>query len=153
MHVRRLVLCGLALTTWLAGCASSHPGSAPSGSTSTSTSTATSTTNRPPAVLTAHDSGHRVAVSVGARVSVRLDSTYWHFAALPAGAPLRALPVVVTPRQTGCVVGEGCGTVTAPFVAVRPGQVAVTARRTSCGEAMRCTGAAGVFRVQVVVSG
>jgi hypothetical protein len=149
MHLRRLVVGGLALTTLLAGCGSSGPGSAPPVR---STSAPTSTTSRPPAVLTANDSGRQVTVPVGTRVSVRLDSTYWHFAALPTGAPLRALPVVVAPRRSGCVVGGGCGTVTAPFVATRPGQVAVTARRTSCGEALRCTGSAGAFLVTVVVS-
>lgn len=150
MRVRRLVLCGLALTL-VAGCGSSGPASAPPPAAN-STTAATSPSSRPPADLTARDSGRQVTVPVGTRVSVRLDSTYWHFAALPAGAPLHALPVVVAPRK-GCPVGQGCGTVTAPFVAVRPGQIAVTARRTSCGEAMRCTGAAGLYRVKVVVSG
>lgn len=151
MRVRRLVLCGLSLTL-VAGCGSNGPGSAPPAG-ATSTTAATSPASRPPTNLTARDSGRQVTVPVGTRVSVRLDSTYWRFAVLPAGAPLRALPVVVVPRRSGCVVGGGCGTVTAPFVATRPGQIAVTARRTSCGEAMRCTGAAGLFRVKVVVSG
>ena len=53
----------------------------------------------------------------------------------------------------GCVPGGGCGTVTATYGAVHAGRVTVTANRTSCGEALRCSPEQGSFTVAVVVSG
>jgi hypothetical protein len=58
---------------------------------------------------------------------------------------------VVAPNLAGCVPGQGCGTVTASFVAVARGLARVVAKRTTCGEALRCTGSAGSYRVTVVV--
>jgi hypothetical protein len=47
----------------------------------------------------------------------------------------------------------GCGTVTAVFRAVAPGSATITASRTTCGEALLCTGSAGAYEVTIVVSG
>jgi hypothetical protein len=63
----------------------------------------------------------------------------------PQGAP------VVLPQPSGCVVGQGCGTVTAWYVGAAVGAAKVTASRTSCGEAMGCTAATGSFTLRVVV--
>jgi hypothetical protein len=106
-------------------------------------------------VLTATDAenGHRITVHVGDRVSVILHSTYWNFAAssnalvmAPDGSP------TVSPSPSGCVPGQGCGTVTAAFVAIAPGSARLTASRISCGEALRCTGSAGIYRLTVTVT-
>ena len=59
---------------------------------------------------------------------------------------------LTSPQLKGCVPGEGCGTVTALYDAVAPGRADVNAKRTSCGEAMSCTGNLGFYRVTVVVA-
>jgi hypothetical protein len=46
----------------------------------------------------------------------------------------------------------GCGTVTAVFHALKPGQATISASRTTCGEALLCTGSAGAYEVTIVVS-
>jgi len=112
------------------------------------------TSSRTAAALTATDAenGHRITVHVGDRVSVVLRSTYWKFAGssdaavfTPVGSP------TVSPSPSGCVPGQGCGTVTAAFLAVAPGTAQITASRMSCGEALRCTGSAGSYRLAVTV--
>jgi hypothetical protein len=104
--------------------------------------------------LTATDAenGHAITVHVGDRVTVVLHSTYWNFAGssnagvmTPDGSP------VVSPSPSGCVPGQGCGTVTAVFAAAAPGSARLTASRISCGEALRCTGSAGVYGLTVTV--
>jgi len=52
----------------------------------------------------------------------------------------------------GCVPGGGCGTVTARYSAISGGTAQVAAHRDSCGEAMRCQGTNGDWRITVVVS-
>jgi hypothetical protein len=112
------------------------------------------TSPRTTAARTATDAenGHRITVQVGDRVSVVLHSTYWNFAGssnaavmAPDGSP------TVSPNPSGCVPGQGCGTATAVFVAAAPGTAQITASRTSCGEALRCTGSAGMYRLTVAV--
>lgn len=112
------------------------------------------TSPRATAALTANDAqnGHRITVHVGDRVSVVLHSTYWNFAGssnaavmAPDGSP------TVSPDPSGCVPGQGCGTASAVFVAAAPGIAQITASRTSCGEALRCTGSAGMYRLTVTV--
>jgi hypothetical protein len=49
------------------------------------------------------------------------------------------------------VAGQGCGTVTATYIAKTLGSSVVAAERTSCGEAMGCTAAAGAFKLTVSV--
>jgi hypothetical protein len=101
------------------------------------------------------DNGHTVTLRVGQRLDVQLASTYWQID--PPAAPdiLHQVgqPSVAAspPSYSGCVPGEGCGTVTATFIAVGVGQTAVTASRTSCGEARGCTGGEGSYRLVVVV--
>jgi hypothetical protein len=98
------------------------------------------------------DNGHAISVRVGDHLLVVLDSTYWSVAGSsdqavlrPAGAP------TVSPQVGGCVPGGGCGTVSAQFDAVAAGRADVTAKRSSCGEALACTGGQGAYRVTVVV--
>lgn len=101
------------------------------------------------------DNGHRVNLAVGDRLVVVLASTYWHFTALDTTGILADQgPGVVAASAPGhgCVPGAGCGTVTIRYVAVAAGQVTVAADRTVCGEAMRCTGTNGTYRLHVVVS-
>jgi hypothetical protein len=107
-------------------------------------------------VVTERDNGHSVSMRAGERLELQLGSTYWQVDGSSDPNVLRmtaGTSVSVQPQIKGCVPGEGCGTVTVLFDAVAPGRADVSAKRTSCGEAMSCTGNLGFFRVTVVVSG
>lgn len=102
--------------------------------------------------LTAADAGRTVALAVGGHLEVVLDSTYWTFLPLPPGGILRSDgPPQVVPRPGHCVPGQGCGTVTIEVTATAPGTAAVSATRTTCGEALRCGPGQGAFRALVTV--
>lgn len=96
--------------------------------------------------------GKTVAVTTGDVVVATLGSTYWAFGPTPSN--LTALgPAVARPGGPSCprFPGSGCGTVTKRFRAVRIGSGALTAARTTCGEALQCTRGAGRWRVTVRV--
>jgi hypothetical protein len=100
------------------------------------------------------DNGHAMSLQVGDQLELVLTSTYWKLdGSSDPGVLRQTLPPVVAPQPSGCVVGQGCGTVTAHFQAIARGQSDVSARRTSCGEAMSCTGNLGFYRLTVVVTG
>jgi hypothetical protein len=95
--------------------------------------------------------GGKVTLRRGQTLQVVLHSTYWRFKAPSTAGVLRlAGKPVVTPKP-GCVPGQGCGTVTVTYVARAIGSAAVAASRTSCGEALRCTPAAGSYKLTVAV--
>jgi hypothetical protein len=109
-----------------------------------------------PATLTAAepDNGRTLTLSVGDELVVRLSSTYWEFTTPPGGGAVTSLgpqEVIASAPGTGCVPGAGCGTVTARFRAVAPGRQTISADRTSCGEALRCTGTQGSYQLYLVV--
>jgi hypothetical protein len=97
------------------------------------------------------ENGRALNVAAGSRVVVVLDNTYWKFGVadrsmlVPIGKP------AYQPNLTGCVPGGGCGTVTAVFRAAGHGRSVLTASRTTCGEALRCTGTNGSFRVVLTI--
>ena len=100
------------------------------------------------------DNGHTVSLRSGERLEVVLASTYWQVdGSSNANVSRPTAPPTVRPQVTGCAVGGGCGTVTALFDAVGPGRADVSAKRTSCDEAMSCTGSLGFYRVTAVVAG
>ena len=91
-------------------------------------------------------------MSVGQTIKLRLTSTYWQVAKAQPGAVLGTVGRQTRPTMGhGCVPGQGCGVVTAAFVARHPGRAVITASRSSCGEALRCSPAQGSYRVRVVV--
>jgi len=99
------------------------------------------------------DNGHALSVHVGDHVYVVLGSTYWALDGSSDPAVLR--PTVApsaSPQAKGCVPGAGCGIVTGQFDAVAAGRADVTAKRSTCGEALACTGSQGSYRVTVVVA-
>jgi hypothetical protein len=51
-----------------------------------------------------------------------------------------------------CVPGEGCGTVTETYRAIRDGSGAINAGRTTCGEALLCAPSQRTYTVRVVVA-
>ena len=97
--------------------------------------------------------GQSVQVHVGDVVKVTLHSTEWTFD--PSSDPsalVRLGNQVVAPDPVGtCFPGMGCGVTTAWYKALSAGSAAVSATRVSCGEARRCVGDEGVYRVTVVV--
>lgn len=106
-----------------------------------------------PAVLDEHQNGATVTVHVGAAVHLVLHNTYWRVQ--PAtGTALQAHGSPTTsaaPPGKGCVPGAGCGAVRADWRAVRVGTATVRASRTTCGEALQCTGSQGRYAVVVRV--
>jgi hypothetical protein len=99
------------------------------------------------------DKGHTVRVAPGERITVVLHSTYWRFAPLPSTDVLSmdGEPVVAAAPPGTCVPGGGCGTVTAGYFARGVGSTALTASRTSCGEALGCSPDQASFSVTLVV--
>jgi hypothetical protein len=95
-----------------------------------------------------------VSVHVGQTVELTLASTYWTIGR-PSGTALGALGAErKTPNYTrpGCHGGSGCGTDVRDFRAVRTGTSGISATRTTCGEALRCTDAQSRFFVTVNVT-
>ena len=98
--------------------------------------------------------GQSLTVAVGSEVTIRLANTYWQ---IQPSSDSGVLVLVSGPTASGaaasaCLPGMGCGMVTATFRALTPGQATITASRTTCGEALLCTGSAGAYEVNVVVS-
>jgi hypothetical protein len=160
MHHHRTVaiaagpLALLAGALLLAGCDAGALGST-DPSTAGPTPTPELTAVGQPATLNAgdQDNGRRVTAHVGDHLLLTLNSTYWTIQGSSNPAVLRQSgQPVVSPILSGCVPGQGCGTVRASFDAVAPGAADVTASRTSCGEALACTGGAGSYRVTVLVT-
>ncbi len=110
--------------------------------------------------LSEKNASKTVAVKLGSRVELTLHSMYWGLA-VPAksssltsnGAPILK-PIFPSPSApAGCkIAGSGCGTQTWEFVATKVGTTHLIASRTTCGEALRCTGKSGRFAVTVKVS-
>lgn len=102
--------------------------------------------------VTESDNGRMVAVAHGNEVLVTLHSTYWSLQPIANPTVLALLGGPQVTPAGGCVPGAGCGTVTARYQALAPGQATITATRQSCGEALSCSPSAGTFRVTVVVT-
>jgi hypothetical protein len=95
--------------------------------------------------------GTTVTLHPGQTLVVALASTYWTFAGSSDPKVLASVGTPVAAPGT-CPPGAGCGTVSQAFHAVGPGTAQVSASRVSCGEAMRCTGGAGSYRLTVQVT-
>lgn len=110
--------------------------------------------------LSEKNASKTVVVKLGSRVELTLHSMYWGLA-VPAkrssltskGQPILK-PIFPGPSApAGCrIAGSGCGTQTWEFMATKVGITHLVASRTTCGEAMKCTGANGRFAVTVKVS-
>jgi hypothetical protein len=99
-----------------------------------------------------HANHHTVTISNGGAVVVTLHNTYWQIQPSTNPSVLRLeAPPEPSPQPSGCVPGAGCGTANATFEATAPGKATVVATRTSCGEALACSGSSGRFAVTVIV--
>lgn len=97
--------------------------------------------------------GATVHLRQGDRLEVSLHSTYWAFNGSSNTRVLVAEgPAVITPSPGQCVPGGGCGTVEMTFDVVGIGLADVTASRTSCGEALLCTGSQGSYKLTVMAT-
>jgi hypothetical protein len=131
------------------------PPSSPSSAPSTRPPAPSSTDSAPTSLLLSEAAnGTTATAAVGATITVVLHSTYWTFA--PPSPPVLAADGVPTPRPgDGCgptVPGSGCGTVTLVVRAAAPGTAAVSAARTSCGEALRCSPAQSAWSATIRVT-
>lgn len=144
----------LALTIWTTGCSSVVQPTASSSQTPSGVSPQPSSEPGSSSVAASDkDDGHTIRLAVGQRLVITLSSTFWMFQASSDVRVLRAdrSPKVVS-ASSSCVPGAGCGSVTATYLGVSAGRAAVTATRTSCGEAMGCTEAGSRYSLFVVVS-
>ena len=99
--------------------------------------------------------GKTVHVPGGDRVELILSSTYWMVHRSTAPRVLRQDgPTRLLPRPKSCpkIPGLGCVPVKTFYTALVAGQAVITASRSSCGEALRCVGHQGRFKVTVVVT-
>ena len=102
--------------------------------------------------ITERDNRTIVTLRAGDHLKLVLSNTYWTIQPASDQAVLRSDgPPVTKATLAGCVPGGGCGTKTETFTAVGGGKATVSASRTTCGEALRCTGGNGNFDVTVVV--
>jgi predicted secreted protein len=103
--------------------------------------------------VTDQANGQTIDLRQGQVLQVVLSSTYWMIHGSSDSAVLSQLAGPdPQPRQSGCVPGQGCGTITAAYRAVATGQAQVSASRSVCGEALGCTGANSQFLVYVIVN-
>lgn len=102
------------------------------------------------------NNGQALSLRPGDHLTVVLHSTYWKFN--PPSDPT-VISADGPPAYAGggpkCggPPGSGCGTVTARYTAVRTGSAVVSAGRTTCGEALRCSPAQSRWSVKVTVAG
>lgn len=145
-----------ATTTTVSSLPSTTRSAAPAtttGPSTTHTPTTPPTTAPRQATVSEPDNGSTVSVPAGTTLTLVLHSTYWTIdpSSNPAVLAERGSPTV-DPQTQGCVPGQGCGTVTARFGAVAAGTATISAHRSSCGEALRCTPDQSSYRILVRVN-
>jgi hypothetical protein len=109
-----------------------------------------------PRVIVVRDDAHGkvVPARAGDRIELILPSSYWHVTSSSAPRVLRQHgPPVLLSRPGSCpdIPGLGCTPVRADFTARTDGQAVITARRSACGEALRCQPDQTRLTVTVVV--
>ena len=109
-----------------------------------------------PTVIVVRDDANGTAVSAraGDRIKLILSSSYWDVAGSSAPRVLRQDgPPVLLSRPGSCpdIPGLGCTPVQTDFTALTDGKAVITARRSACGEALRCNPDQGRFTVSIVI--
>lgn len=98
--------------------------------------------------------GKTVHVPAGDRVELILSSTYWMVHRSTAPRVLRQdgpTRLLARPKSCPTIPGLGCIPVKTSYSALAAGEAVITASRGSCGEALRCVGHQGRFKVTIVV--
>jgi hypothetical protein len=98
------------------------------------------------------DNGRHLMVDVGTHIVVALDSTYWSFRPSSNPAVLAPDGSASASPSPGCIPGAGCGTVTQAFVVTEAGTAMLSAKRTTCGEALLCQPNQRLFKVTVTAN-
>jgi hypothetical protein len=144
--MRGIAVTAAALALATAGCASSG-GQGGSGGGGTAVGT-------PPRKIELGMSatGRTVTAHLNDVIEVRLGSTYWRFHPVTGGVLSRGKLVTHAPSGPVRIPGTGRGTVIATYRVLKSGTARVSASRTTCGEAMRCSGAQSSFALTVVAS-
>ena len=86
--------------------------------------------------------GKTIWLHTGDRIELILSSNYWRVSGSSAPKVLRQTHATeLMPRPSTCphIPGLGCTPERTDFLAVGHGKAVITATRTSCGEALRCT--------------
>jgi len=109
-----------------------------------------------PTVIVVRDNANGKAVSAraGDRIKLILSSSYWDVAGSSAPRVLRQDgPPVLLSRPGNCpdIPGLGCAPVQTDFTALTDGKAVITARRSACGEALRCSPDQTRFTVSIVI--
>ena len=159
MHGLRFLVVGAVLMTGAAGCEGTRPSSSSPATTRTSLATTPSSSPTPSPMTsssaattsTDRDNGRTVSIRRGDRLTVQLGSTYWTINGSSNPNVLQQQGDATKSPAPGCVPGGGCGKTAASFVALAPGQAEITATRTICGEALRCSASAGSYQLTVKV--
>ncbi|SEM31764.1 hypothetical protein [Streptacidiphilus jiangxiensis] len=131
----------------------SASGSATAGG-GTGATTPASATGSAAVVVHNADKGRTITLHTGQTLEVVLTGGYWPAPVSSSEAVLKAsgAPSYLSPSPShGCPPGVGCRPQQTDFTAVAPGTATVSATRTNCGEAMRCTDANGKFTITVTV--
>ena len=123
--------------------------------TSAGCGTAASRAGGPTVIVVRDDAnGKAVSARAGDRIELILSSSYWHVTGNSAPGVLRQDgPAVPLSRPSNCpdIPGLGCTPVRADYTALTDGKAVITARRSACGEALRCKPDQTRFTVIVVV--
>ena len=109
-----------------------------------------------PTVIVVRDDANGTAVSAraGDRIKLILSSSYWDVAGSSAPRVLwQDGPPVLLSRPGNCpdIPGLGCAPVQTDFTALTDGKAVITARRSACGEALRCSPDQTRFTVSIVI--
>lgn len=152
----RRLMAGAAVALLLAGCGTAVSAAGSPGPRARGTAASVNPNGPSGAATIARDdaNGKTVHVGVGDRLDLILSSDYWSVRGSSAPAVLRQDgPTSRLPRPSTCpaIPGLGCTPEQTSFTALAPGIAVITASRASCGEALRCVGDQGRFRVIVVV--
>jgi hypothetical protein len=147
----RNLLVGITVALFLGGCGTTLSPGGFGPSASPGQPTATPGQGSAAVVLHDQDNGRTVSVRKGAHLTIELGSTYWTFDSSSNATVLRQAGQPQVRPSAKCVPGGGCGVVAAGFDALSAGMAVVSATRTSCGEALACTGLDGIYRVSIVV--
>ena len=91
-------------------------------------------------------------MQVNDRIRVVLAGTSWSQSSSNTGVLATTSKPSVLPPSTGCVTGQGCGSVTVFYRALKTGKAKILGDRGNCLKAATtCTTGPGAFKLNVVV--
>lgn len=137
---------------------SSAPTTAASHTSTTAASSGSTTAVTQPVkrhvlVATFADNGGTLTVLVNDRIRVVLAGTAWTQKSSNSSIVAATTDPKVLPTSSGCVYGQGCGSVTVFYRGLRTGDGQILGTRSNCsGANQTCTTALDSFRLKVVVT-